>query len=117
MGVVNELKSFGVRIAIDDFGIGYSSLLYLKRFPVDIVKIDKSFVAGLGRQPADLAIVRSVIELARAFGISAVAEGIESREQLTILQDLGCSHGQGWLWSPALPAQRLVSYFGQSLPA
>jgi len=115
--VVNELKSLGVRIAIDDFGIGYSSLLYLKRFPVDIVKIDKSFVAGLGREAADLAIVRSVIELAIAFGISAVAEGIETREQLAILQDLGCSFGQGWLWSPAVPAPRLISYFDQPVRA
>jgi len=115
LAVVNELKSLGVRIAIDDFGIGYSSLLYLKRFPVDIVKIDKSFVAGLGREAADLAIVRSVIELALAFDISAVAEGIETREQLTILQDLGCSLGQGWLWSPAIPASRLSTYFGQSV--
>jgi len=117
LAVVNELKSFGVRIAIDDFGIGYSSLLYLKRFPVDIVKIDKSFVAGLGQQPADLAIVRSVIELALAFGIDAVAEGIETREQLSILQDLGCSHGQGWLWSPAVPAPRLSPYFGSPIRA
>ncbi len=115
--VVNELKSLGVRIAIDDFGIGYSSLLYLKRFPVDIVKIDKSFVAGLGREAADLAIVRSVIKLAIAFGISAVAEGIETREQLAILQDLGCSFGQGWLWSPAVPAPRLISYFDQPVRA
>lgn len=115
--VVNELKSFGVGIAIDDFGIGYSSLLYLKRFPVDIVKIDKSFVAGLGRERADLAIVRSVIELALAFGITAVAEGIETREQLRIIQDLGCSHGQGWLWSPAVPAAALSSGFGQPLGA
>jgi diguanylate cyclase (GGDEF)-like protein/PAS domain S-box-containing protein len=117
LAVVNELKSFGLRIAIDDFGIGYSSLLYLKRFPVDILKIDKSFVKGLGRERADLAIVRSVIELALAFGIDAVAEGIETREQLGILQDLGCSFGQGWLWSPALPAPRLSTYFGGTVRA
>jgi diguanylate cyclase (GGDEF)-like protein/PAS domain S-box-containing protein len=117
LAVVNELKSLGLRIAIDDFGIGYSSLLYLKRFPVDIVKIDKSFVAGLGRERADLAIVRSVIELALAFGIDAVAEGIETREQLSILQNLGCAFGQGWLWSPAVPAPLLSAYFGEKLPA
>jgi diguanylate cyclase (GGDEF)-like protein/PAS domain S-box-containing protein len=101
--VLDELKSLGVRIAIDDFGTGYSSLLYLKRFPVDQLKIDRSFVAGLGRDHDDAAIVHSVIELSRAFGIAAVAEGIETAQHLAILQDLGCTHGQGFLWSSALP--------------
>jgi diguanylate cyclase (GGDEF)-like protein/PAS domain S-box-containing protein len=104
LAVVNELKSFGVRIAIDDFGIGYSSLLYLKRFPVDILKIDRSFVRGLAVEHDDRAIVRSVIELGHAFGIATVAEGVEDRAQLSILQDLGCTFGQGWLWSRAVPA-------------
>ena len=100
--VVNELKSLGVRIAIDDFGTGYSSLLYLKKFPVDLLKIDRSFVAGLGHDQDDKAIVRSVIDLAHALGIHTVAEGIETREQLKILTDLGCTLGQGYLWSPAV---------------
>jgi diguanylate cyclase (GGDEF)-like protein/PAS domain S-box-containing protein len=103
--VVNELKSLGVRIAIDDFGIGYSSLVYLKNFPVDLLKIDRSFVAGLGRDKDDTAIVRSVIDLAHAFEIEAVAEGIETQVQLELLQGLGCSYGQGFLWSPAVPPQ------------
>jgi EAL domain-containing protein (putative c-di-GMP-specific phosphodiesterase class I) len=101
--IVNELKELGVRIAIDDFGIGYSSLVYLKRFPVDLLKVDRSFVNGLGQNSDDAAIVRSVIELAHAFGIAAVAEGIETRRHLEILQELGCSFGQGYLWSPARP--------------
>jgi len=105
--VVDELKSFGVRIAIDDFGTGYSSLVYLKRFPVDILKIDRSFVAGLEFGRDDRAIVRSIIELAHAFEITTVAEGVEHREQLRILQDMGCTFGQGWLWSPAVPALEL----------
>jgi diguanylate cyclase (GGDEF)-like protein/PAS domain S-box-containing protein len=104
LAVVNELKSFGVRIAIDDFGIGYSSLLYLKRFPVDILKIDRSFVRGLAVEHDDRAIVQSVVELGHAFGIATVAEGVETPEQLSILQDLGCTFGQGWLWSRAVPA-------------
>jgi diguanylate cyclase (GGDEF)-like protein/PAS domain S-box-containing protein len=104
---LEELKSLGVRIAIDDFGIGYSSLAYLKRFPVDLLKVDRSFVAGLGQNQDDAAIVHSVIELAHAFGIDAVAEGIENRRHLAILQDLGCAFGQGYLWSPALPAAEL----------
>ncbi len=103
--VVNELKSLGVRIAIDDFGIGYSSLVYLKNFPVDLLKIDRSFVAGLGRDKDDTAIVRSVIDLAHALEIEAVAEGIETRTHLELLQGLGCGYGQGFLWSPAVPPQ------------
>ncbi len=106
--VLNELKSLGVRIAIDDFGIGYSSLVYLKRFPVDLLKVDRSFVGGLGTNKDDAAIVHSVIELAHAFGIAAVAEGIETHQQLTMLQGLGCTYGQGYLWSPAVPAGDLA---------
>jgi diguanylate cyclase (GGDEF)-like protein/PAS domain S-box-containing protein len=110
LGVVNELKSFGVRIAIDDFGIGYSSLVYLKRFPVDILKIDRSFVRGLVLDHDDRAIIRSIIDLARAFGITTVAEGVESHDQLHILQDMGCAFGQGWLWSRAVPPLELATH-------
>jgi EAL domain-containing protein (putative c-di-GMP-specific phosphodiesterase class I) len=110
--VVNELKELGVRIAIDDFGTGYSSLVYLKRFPVDLLKVDKSFVDGLGRNKDDAAIVHSVIDLAEAFGIDAVAEGIETRRHLGILQDLGCAYGQGYLWSAARPAAELGPTMG-----
>jgi diguanylate cyclase (GGDEF)-like protein/PAS domain S-box-containing protein len=104
MRVVQELKALGVRIAIDDFGTGYSSLLYLKRFPVDVLKVDRSFVAGLGTNQDDTAIVASVIDLAAAFGIEAVAEGIETPGQLQVLQGFGCTYGQGYLWSPGQPA-------------
>jgi EAL domain-containing protein (putative c-di-GMP-specific phosphodiesterase class I) len=102
--VVNEVKELGLKVAIDDFGTGYSSLVYLKHFPVDALKIDRTFVAGLGSDPDDEAIVRSVVQLAQAFGISTVAEGIETTSQLEILKDLGCQLGQGYLWCPARPA-------------
>jgi diguanylate cyclase (GGDEF)-like protein/PAS domain S-box-containing protein len=105
--VVEELKALGVRIAIDDFGTGYSSLVYLKRFPVDLLKVDRSFVSGLGVNADDGAIVHSVIDLAHAFGIEAVAEGIETPEQLVALDALGCRFGQGYLWSPGRPAADL----------
>jgi diguanylate cyclase (GGDEF)-like protein/PAS domain S-box-containing protein len=105
--VVEELKSLGLRIAIDDFGTGYSSLLYLKRLPVDLLKIDRTFVSGLGENSEDSAIVRSVIELADAFDIAAVAEGIETRAQLDELQRLGCHYGQGFYWSPGKRAVEL----------
>jgi diguanylate cyclase (GGDEF)-like protein/PAS domain S-box-containing protein len=105
--ILNELKALGVSLSIDDFGTGYSSLVYLKRFPVDVLKIDRSFIAGLGRSHDDAAIVQSVIDLARSFGIDAVAEGVENPQQLAILQELGCAFGQGYLWSPAEPAADL----------
>jgi diguanylate cyclase (GGDEF)-like protein/PAS domain S-box-containing protein len=105
--ILTELKRLGVRLAIDDFGTGYSSLVYLKRFPVDQLKVDRAFVSGLGSNSDDSAIVASVVSLARAVGINAVAEGVETREQLSALQRLECSFGQGYLWSPARPAAEL----------
>jgi EAL domain-containing protein (putative c-di-GMP-specific phosphodiesterase class I) len=114
--VVNELKALGVRIAIDDFGTGYSSLTYLKSFPVDLLKVDRSFVSGLGVNADDTAIVRSVIELAHAFGIDAVAEGIETPQQLVALKGLGCHYGQGYLWSPGRSAAALGPALSMSLP-
>ncbi len=109
MRVLHDLKDLGLRIAIDDFGIGYSSLIYLKRFPVDLLKIDRFFVSGLDTNPDDATIVRSVLELAKAFGLTAVAEGIESDRHLEILQEFGCPLGQGYLWSHALPADELTA--------
>jgi len=103
----DQLKALGVRIAIDDFGTGYSSLVYLKRFPVDLLKVDRSFIAGLGRNREDSVIARSVIELALAFDIAAVAEGIETPDQLAELRRMGCQYGQGFLWSPGRSAEDL----------
>jgi EAL domain-containing protein (putative c-di-GMP-specific phosphodiesterase class I) len=85
-------------------------MLYLKRFPVDLLKVDRSFVAGLGLHRADTAIVRSVIELAHAFDIGAVAEGIETPGQLAALDEMGCHYGQGFLWSPGRPGAELASW-------
>jgi EAL domain-containing protein (putative c-di-GMP-specific phosphodiesterase class I) len=102
--VLGRLKDLGVRVAVDDFGTGYSNLAYLKRFPMDMVKIDKSFISGLGEKPEDTAIVEAVISLARALGLRTVAEGIETLGQLERLRDLGCEWGQGYYFFGALPA-------------
>ena len=104
--MLGRLKDLGVRIAVDDFGIGYSSLAYLKRFPVDMLKVDKSFVDGLGENPEDTAIVESVVNLARALSLRTIAEGIETTGQLDRLRDLGCELGQGDYFSRPLPAHK-----------
>ena len=95
--VLNALKSLGVRIAIDDFGTGYSSLSYLEAFPIDRIKIDRSFVASLGRTQRSLMIVRAVIGLAHGLGVPALAEGVETVEQLEALRAEGCDDMQGFL--------------------
>jgi diguanylate cyclase (GGDEF)-like protein/PAS domain S-box-containing protein len=107
--MLNRLKSLGTRLSIDDFGTGYSSLSYLKHFPVDYVKIDRSFVADLGDDDVDTEIVRSVIRLANAIGISAVAEGVEDVRQLEILHGLGCPLAQGYLLAPPRPAVEIAA--------
>ena len=91
-------------VAIDDFGVGYSSLSYLKRLPADILKIDRSFVRGVGKVVEDTAIVRMVIDLAHTLGMKVVAEGIEESTQAALLTEMGCEMGQGFYFSePLLP--------------
>ena len=107
LGVLHALKALGVHLAIHDFGTGYSSLIYLKRFPVDELKIDRSFVDGLGRDTDDTAIVTSTIGLAAAVGVQVVAEGVETDEQRDALLALGCQLGQGYLFARPLPAAQL----------
>ncbi|MEJ7800378.1 MAG: EAL domain-containing protein, partial [Ilumatobacter sp.] len=102
---LRELRSLGLHLSVDDFGTGYSSLTYLKRFPVEAIKIDKSFVAGLGIENEDSSIVEAVVRLGQALGLSVVAEGIESPLQLARLRQLGCDRGQGYLFGRPRPAQ------------
>ena len=104
VGVLAELRDLGVRLSMDDFGTGYSSLTYLRRIRVDTLKIDRSFVTGLGRVPEDAAIVQSIVNLGHSFGIEVVAEGVETLGQLDHLIELGCDYGQGFLWSEAVDA-------------
>ncbi len=102
--IMKKLNRLGVRLAIDDFGTGHSSLAYLRHFPVHEVKVDRTFVQGVAESPVDLAIVRAVIDMADAMGIAAVAEGVETKDQLAGLQMLGCQVGQGFYFSHPLPA-------------
>jgi diguanylate cyclase (GGDEF)-like protein/PAS domain S-box-containing protein len=102
--VMKKLNRLGTHLAIDDFGTGHSSLAYLKQFPVHEVKVDRAFVQGVADSPVDSAIVRAIIDLANAMGISAVAEGMETKDQVTELKMLGCRVGQGFYFSHPLPA-------------
>ena len=107
VAAVDALRALGVRVSIDDFGTGYSSLAYLKRFSVDAVKVDRSFVDGLGRDPGDHAIVAAVIRMAHALGLRVVAEGVEHEGQLDELVALGCDEAQGFFFAPPQPVRDL----------
>jgi EAL domain-containing protein (putative c-di-GMP-specific phosphodiesterase class I) len=107
---LRDLKDLGVGLAIDDFGTGYSSLSYLRRFPVDLIKIDRSFVAGMVHSREDAAIVSHVIGLAHAFGLKVVAEGVETVHQLEELTRLGCDLAQGYNWRRPEPAAAVESW-------
>jgi PAS domain S-box-containing protein/diguanylate cyclase (GGDEF)-like protein len=104
---LQAMKALGVALALDDFGTGYSSLLYLKNFPVDRIKIDQSFIGGLGVDADDTAIVASTISLAHSVGVQAVAEGVETVDQLTLLRQMGCDFAQGFLFSAPLTLAEL----------
>jgi diguanylate cyclase (GGDEF)-like protein/PAS domain S-box-containing protein len=109
LSVLSSLRSLGVELAIDDFGTGYSSLSYLKRFPVTVLKIDRSFVDGLGHDPDDTAIAGAIVSLGRSLGLSIVAEGVETERHLHELRRLGCDRAQGYLFSPALSPDKFWS--------
>jgi diguanylate cyclase (GGDEF)-like protein/PAS domain S-box-containing protein len=103
--IMHDLKRLGISLSLDDFGTGWSSLAYLRRFPLDRIKIDRSFMRDVVSQPAAEAVVRSILSLARSLGIACVGEGVETHQQLEYLQRQGCPEIQGYLYSPALPAE------------
>ena len=108
LGMLSELRRLGVRISLDDFGTGYSSLGYLRAFPFDKLKIDRSFVHDLTNGTDSLAIIKAVIALGRSLGISTTAEGVETEEQLDLVRDEGCTEVQGYIFSPPLPASAIA---------
>jgi diguanylate cyclase (GGDEF)-like protein len=114
---LHRLAELGVRLSVDDFGTGYSSLSYLSRLPVQEVKIDRSFVQGMAVDAGDLAIVRAVVDLSRHFGLTVVAEGVESELTLNLLEEIGCDIGQGFLFSRPLPYERLEAWFAAQTDA
>jgi EAL domain-containing protein (putative c-di-GMP-specific phosphodiesterase class I) len=105
---LEALKKMGIRLSLDDFGTGYSSLSYLKRLPVDRVKVDRSFVKGLGGNATDTAVVRMIIELCHTLGVEVLAEGVETSEQAALLKDMGCDVGQGYYFARPLRSEELA---------
>ncbi|MFS0724672.1 EAL domain-containing protein [Paenibacillus sp. 1P07SE] len=108
--VLNELKQLGIKLALDDFGTGFSSLSFVKRLPIDALKIDQSFIREMTESPTDIAIIRSIIEIANNIDLTIVAEGIETTEQVNLLKGMQCLKGQGYLFSKPLPPKALEDW-------
>jgi EAL domain-containing protein (putative c-di-GMP-specific phosphodiesterase class I) len=107
---LTQWRELGVQLSIDDFGTGYSSLSYLQRFPIDTLKIDRSFVTQMMENEENLAIVRTIVALAQNLGMDVVAEGVETEDQLKLLRKLECENGQGFLFSTPLAGGQLNNY-------
>jgi EAL domain-containing protein (putative c-di-GMP-specific phosphodiesterase class I) len=114
---LNEIKALGVRLAIDDFGTGYSSLGYLRKFPLDLLKIDKSFVDLIASGPEDSALARAIVKLGDTLGLSVVAEGVESKDQANVLQEMGCALAQGYLYSKPVDGDQIEALLSKRADA
>lgn len=108
IGMMDELHAMGITLSLDDFGTGFSNLSYLKRFPIDTLKIDSSFVKGIPSDPSDCAIAGAIVSMAKLLGHRVIAEGVESADQLAFLKSLGCDEIQGYLFSPAVPPEEFA---------
>jgi diguanylate cyclase (GGDEF)-like protein len=117
MRCMHALKALGVKLVLDDFGTGYSSLAYVKRFPLDTIKIDRSFIADLEPGDRDATIVEAIIYMARGLRLDVIAEGVETREQATALNQLSCRLAQGWLFAKALPPPEIVAMLDRDITA
>ena len=116
LATLHACKALGVKLAMDDFGTGYSSLSYLKRYPLDALKIDQAFVRNITQDAGDAAITRAIVAMAHSFGMSVIAEGVETLEQLDFLRTLGCEEFQGYLFSKPVPAAEAVKCFAGFTP-
>ncbi|HUA11070.1 MAG TPA: EAL domain-containing protein, partial [Solirubrobacteraceae bacterium] len=115
LAVLGKLHERGLRLVLDDFGTGYSSLSYLRQFPLDGVKVDRSFTDGLGASPRDAAIMRAIVEMCRALDLAVVAEGVECAAQLEQLEELGCELVQGYLLCHPMPATEAGEFLARRL--
>jgi EAL domain-containing protein (putative c-di-GMP-specific phosphodiesterase class I) len=113
---VQGLRARGIGIAIDDFGTGYASLSYLRKYPVDAIKIDRSFITAATASNHDYRLVAGIIALARILDITVTAEGVEHAAQATLLREMGCPSAQGWLYSEAIPAEQLTPLLDHVYP-
>ncbi len=111
--ILNELKAMGIQFAIDDFGTGYSSLAYLKKFPIDRIKIDRSFIQDMTSSPDSVAIVAAIIAMAKTLHLSVIAEGVETESQQAMIVEQGCPHIQGFLYSKPLPSDQATAFLKQ----
>jgi EAL domain-containing protein (putative c-di-GMP-specific phosphodiesterase class I) len=106
------LREHGVGVAFDDFGTGFASLSLLKRYPLSRIKIDRSFVQDMLESGQDTAVIRAVLDMAKAFSLETIAEGVETNEQCSALRQVGCTEGQGYLFARPLPAAEFAETFG-----
>jgi EAL domain-containing protein (putative c-di-GMP-specific phosphodiesterase class I) len=106
--VLAEIKKMGVRLAIDDFGVGYSSLTHLKRFPIDTLKVDRSFIRDLPQNAEDRALTEAIIAMGKSLKLTVVAEGVETKEQQTFLRDRDCDEMQGFFFSKPIPSDEFA---------
>jgi EAL domain-containing protein (putative c-di-GMP-specific phosphodiesterase class I) len=108
ISTLNDFKGMGIRVSVDDFGTGYSSLNYLKRFPLDSLKVDRTFVKDIPDNEDDVTITSAIITLAQSLGLGVIAEGVETESQLEFLERSGCEMAQGYYFSRPLPAEQLM---------
>lgn len=116
MNTISALQNLGIKVSIDDFGTGYSSLAYLRKLPIDTIKIDRSFIAEVATNDSDLTIVKSMINLSQGLGKRVLAEGVENKDQLNVLRNLGCDAVQGYFIDKPLPEEKLITYLTRKSP-